>query len=228
MSAKSWENRVIANILDKSQSKDFETALGEWFFNGKIFDRKKAAFSCELCGHNHVRYHYIITNKATSQELMVGSSCILKYNTITIYDNNNSPIKTERLRKIALEDALDLAKLEQLKEPLRQLWRLASQELKETIANQVNKYLIDGHTTPKVCLMWFSMMKKLDIQYDEKLFKINLRKSRYLDQIIDFKEYQFKLIAPALSTQQLQKVNEIRQQFNQTPTNNTTDNSISL
>lgn len=210
---KKWENRVVSNILEQSKSTDFENAIKEWFFNGKIYDRKKPSFSCELCGHSHVRYHYIIENKATKKQLMAGSSCILKYNTITILDSNNNPITSARLRKNALEDALDKTKLEQVRQSLRELWRLSSDTLKPTIAGTAQQYIEDGYTTPKVCLMWFTFMTRLKISYEPQLFKINLRKSKYLDQAVDFKKFQLDLITPALSTQQLKKINDIRTQF---------------
>ena len=205
-----WRDRIITNILKSSSTKNFELAIAEWGFKGRILDRKTPVFICELCGHPHVRYHHVITNKITNKRLMVGSSCILKYNTITIYDKNNNKITNDRLRKNALDDALTIAKFEMTLVSLRELWKLTTEKLKPVVENQVKQYVMNKYITPKVCLMWFELMNNLDVSYEPHLFKINLRKAKYLDQAVDFKQNQVNTIAPALTSAQNKRLLEVR------------------
>ena len=200
-----WKKKISKSILLGSDSGNLKDALSEWFFTGKVFDRETPVHSCELCGHNHVRYQYIIANSRNRNKLNVGSSCILRYKEIVVYNSRKELVKGDSERKSILMGALDGIRKEAALSSLRAIWKAESPSCRSIIESQVKKYKENGSASPKVCLMWFVIMNKHKVEYAGEDFRVNLRKKRFMDQILDFNRNEFDLISPALSSAQLKK-----------------------
>ena len=97
-----WLLNATKNLLPLSNASDFVNAKKEWVYVGLI-DNEEADFDCQLCGHKEIRYEYTIKNKINQNEMIVGSSCILKFITHLaktqdlFYDIQNNIIDKTRL-----------------------------------------------------------------------------------------------------------------------------------
>jgi len=97
-----WIQNATKNLLPLSNSSDFANAKKEWEYVGLI-DNEEADFDCQLCGHKEIRYEYTIENRINQNEMIVGSSCILKFITHLaetqdfFYDTQNNIIDKTRL-----------------------------------------------------------------------------------------------------------------------------------
>lgn len=79
MSDNIWLQNAKDNLLPLSLNKfDFFEAKKEWMYAG-LFDNDNANFHCQLCGHPEIRYEYTIRNRFNNNEMIVGSSCIIKF-----------------------------------------------------------------------------------------------------------------------------------------------------
>ena len=86
-----YPQRVADNIFPLSIAGTLPEAFTEWYFTEWYFtehtiDHEIAEEDCELCNHQELRYHFEIKNQHTSHTLMVGSSCILKFQ-LQVFDN---------------------------------------------------------------------------------------------------------------------------------------------
>lgn len=68
--------RLIDVVINKSQSKDWDIAVKEWYCKSNF----KNNGVCE-CGHSIIE-NYIIKNKVNDNELIVGSTCVKKFNNL--------------------------------------------------------------------------------------------------------------------------------------------------
>jgi len=97
-----WLLNATKKLLPLSNASDFVNAKKEWVYVGLI-DNEEADFDCQLCGHKEIRYEYTIKNKINQNEMIVGSSCILKFITHLaktqdlFYDTQNNIIDKTRL-----------------------------------------------------------------------------------------------------------------------------------
>ena len=110
MKGTKWRNKAQENLLLKSiEQADHLRAAKEWEFSGKVIDHEVVDMRCELCAGENLRYHFEIKNKVNNNELMVGSTCITKFD-ITVWDNQGNEIlgrnkKTTFLNKEILNRA---------------------------------------------------------------------------------------------------------------------------
>ena len=88
-----WRNKAIQNLLEHSkEKKDHAVAAKEWEFTGKVMDHLVPGKVCQLCESENLRYHFVISNKLKEDAtLLVGSSCIKKFD-ITVLDENGAEI----------------------------------------------------------------------------------------------------------------------------------------
>ncbi|WP_146147050.1 hypothetical protein [Photobacterium kishitanii] len=195
-----WKDRAVKSILNNSsESKSFSDALDEWAFTGLVIDNKKSTCTCELCQHEHVRYHYIISNKITLQRLKVGSSCIIKYPSIKVYDAGSKNIENnQRKRQQVLDDALKVAKINLSLNPLRKLWKVDT-EFRGFIESQADRIKEKKGFSPKVYLIMLSKFKRMKIDFDPDHYSINLRKKSFVEQLDNLKPWQAKQLLEALS-----------------------------
>lgn len=69
---------LIKDVLDSSESKNWETAVTEWEISD-VEEDKYLEESC-ICGKEHLRYLFTIENQLNGNTLYpVGSSCIKKF-----------------------------------------------------------------------------------------------------------------------------------------------------
>ena len=86
-----WE--VLSKTVGKKLS--YENLKELFYSTGIEFDRKDEDEHCQLCGQN-IRFHFEIKNKINDKKLLVGSSCILKFNFDDIDEEFIERVKKER------------------------------------------------------------------------------------------------------------------------------------
>lgn len=196
-----WLQKSIANLLPLSVAQDFNQALGEWFFTGEVIDYFEEDILCELCEHPDLAHHYEIKNKLTEKLLLVGSSCILRFQEIEIYDLYGVPITKEDSRKAALELALTKARKDAALEDLRGLWvkDLANRKRIQQLGQAFKR---GDSFSPDDAAFLYKRMVELGISYLPTRYKINLRGYYEQAQLAKLPDEEFKLLYPSLSASQ--------------------------
>jgi len=157
----SYPKRVAENILPLSISGELSEAFKEWSFTEITEDHEDVIENCQLCNQEQLRYHFEIKNEYTNERLMVGSSCILKFN-VAVYE------KDIRLNEKDSKNKLDqFLKKMRLESCIKALEKLAISEN--------NKIL-------KSALIYYSenRLQKNNIDHSPSFFKIS---SLFLESI---------------------------------------------
>lgn len=147
----------------------------EWFFTGEIYDHPAKDISCELCDHERLRYEHVIKNEKTQQTKSVGSSCILKFAGIRIFDSQNQLVITKDERIRALREAFERFKFDLSLNPLRDLYKIMSDLDRQKIEIIVNFAKQKNGIMPNDLVWLFSSMKQKGIEYNPGLYKIYSR-----------------------------------------------------
>lgn len=201
-----WLKAAKENLIPCSESKEFNSALSEWFFTGFVIGYGDEV-ECELCGCMLLKAHFEIENKKNKNTLLVGSSCIQRFGEISIFDDAGILVTGKNERKASLEKAYKNKIRETMLEPLRTLWRNRKLDRRFIEANA--KQLKEGEgISPNALAMLFKLMREQRIEYKPNLYKVSLRSN--LDQIeLDSMPTPDKcLILQALSKQQIKRLNQ--------------------
>ena len=199
-----WLENSMKNLIHVSEAGSFSEALAEWSFTGGVVDHEEPIEVCELCEHEELRYHYEIHNSMTENRLWVGSSCILKFQDINVYDDDGNRLVDDEKRKKQLEKALKEKLIDLMLDSLRELWRKDKSYRKYT-ENSVKFFKEKGGFLPEVLTILFLRMKQSQIQYNPENFPIYLRSDWAKEQLKMLDMELLNLIKPSFSAQQLDR-----------------------
>ena len=191
-----YPQRVAGNILPLSIAGTLPEAFSEWFFTEYTIDHESAEEDCELCNHEELRYHFEIKNRHTEHSLMVGSSCILKFQ-LQVFDNG-----------VLLDESGTERKLEALKNKMRlescinALIKAAAKESNEILKNALAFYRKNKYLTPKFAFVVLWRLQVNNIDHSPSFFKISLNKDKYKRDLATMETSRVHLIWPALSSSQ--------------------------
>ena len=206
-----WLENSVKNLLPLSQATDFKEALTEWFFTGEVddYEWEDAEVTCQLCEHPDLVHHFHIKNARTDNSLLVGSSCILKFQQIEIRDEFGRAIVDSSLRKKALDFALRKQIIESSLVPVRKLWKLdrSRRNRIKFLAAEIKR---DQGLTPRQLLDLISYFEAHAIAYSAKQYKLSLRSDEASRHVSHMSTQDFQRIAPALSSSQKEKVRKLR------------------
>jgi len=155
----SYPQRVSNNILPLSLSGKLPEAFEEWFFTENTEDHEDIIENCQLCNQEQLRYHFEIKNKYTKETLMVGSSCILKFN-VAVYENDI--LLDERNTKKKLDKLLNKMRLDSC---IKSLTVLAERENNDILKNALDYYSSNKFLTPKFAAVVFWKLNENNIDY---------------------------------------------------------------
>ncbi|MDF2446945.1 MAG: hypothetical protein K0S46_2181 [Moraxellaceae bacterium] len=203
-----WLETSKRNLIPLSIAGSFEDALSEWIFTGNVLSYEDdEEVQCQLCEHLDLAYHFEINNKLNNKTLLVGSSCILRFDRILVSDKNGNALYAYEQRKSRLDEARKDQIREQTLEPLRLLWRHVKQD--ENLAAHIerNAKLLkkEGSLPPADLLSVFKEMKMRGINYQAHLYKVNLRVYYEVLKLEKMSPDDLRLIKGAFSTQQLKR-----------------------
>ncbi len=201
----------MKNLLPLSMATEFSDALREWYFTGDVddYEVEDVDIRCELCEHPDLAHHFHIRNTLTSRSLLVGSSCILKFQEIEVRDKHGKVINDPALRRAALDAALRARVVETSLQPLRALWK-ASRDQRNVIEFFAQEIKRDDGLSPEQLSDLLKTLERHKIPYAAKLYKISLRRNEAKSYLMSMSERDFERIAPAFTKSQLERARDLR------------------
>lgn len=210
-----WLETSKLNLLKLSQSKDFKKALTEWQFTGTvIYYENEDDIRCELCEHSDLSNHFEIENRLNQNKLLVGSSCILKFNEINIIDIEGKNVIDPEQREFYLNESLQKKLVEIMLEPLRMLWRKDRTYIEIYATDLKNG---DG-ISPNELWSLFKKMDAFNIHYNPKLYKISLRSQENKEELLAMSKQNLDKIKASLSLSQLKKFSSLFSKLSESET----------
>ena len=203
-----WLEKSTKNLLAHSRSDNFFDAQREWSFTGDVIDYEYPSEICELCEHEELRYHFEIKNEHNYKSLWVGSSCILRFEEIYIYDEDGNAITGDEERKKQLEKVRREKQVNLMLEPLRILWKNYKNYRNDTVRN-VNFFKRKGGFLPESLAEIFSILNRLKIDYKPEMFPIYLRSDYSKEQLENMPASKIELIKKSLSPMQYVKYSKL-------------------
>ncbi len=192
----SYPQRVADNILPLSISGELSEAFKEWSFTEITEDHEDIIENCKLCNQEQLRYHFEIKNKYTHKTLMVGSSCILKFN-VAVYEKNI--LLNEKDSKKKLDQFLKKMRLESC---IKALEKLAIRKNNKILKSALIYYSKNKYLTPKFAFVVFWRLQKNNIDYSPSFFKISLKKNQFKEDLEEMKTSRVHYFWKALSSSQ--------------------------
>ncbi|MDP2714439.1 hypothetical protein [Rheinheimera sp.] len=199
-----WMENSIKNLIPLSAANDFKEALKEWEFTGEVIDHQIADETCELCEHEELRYHFEIINYLKLNHLWVGSSCILRFQEIVVYDESGMQLTDARTRKRELDRALKDKQVDIALQPLRILWKI-DREYRKYIEMSVSHFKSKGAFTPQNLVVLCEKMHKNDIKYQPSMFPVYLRTRECKAYLRTLKDDQLNYVLQCMSSQQRER-----------------------
>jgi hypothetical protein len=204
-----WWDRVAENILPYSEAEDVEEAIKEWYYTGEMYDLEEAYETCQLCGHEGIRYQFEIENESTHYTLLIGSECITKFS-IPAMGEDGELLGREATRKKVHQDRTKLIVDAKRRRLINALVTLASKD-SEIDINDFIKYVGNrSKFTPKQASLLVWRLGKHGIPFRKSDFKIGLRQLNEKHQLRTMELWKLKQIWPCLSPSQKQWCEEHR------------------
>lgn len=195
-----WDKKAQENLLPlSSKETNLELALQEWFYTGIGFDHVTPSETCQLCENIGLRYHFEIKNKHTKNILLVGSSCILRFD-IAVYDEDGELLRGKDKEK-KLNAKIREFKTQSALEALRQLWKIDKKN-RELIEVYVRSFKGNKGFSPDQLLFLFNRLQANNIEYEPTCYKVTLRSKRDRDELLRMSDDDVKLIWKSLSASQ--------------------------
>jgi len=173
--------------------------LQEWFYTGTGFDHITPSETCQLCEKTGLRYHFEIKNKHTENILLVGSSCILRFD-IAVYDEDGELLRGKEKEK-KLSAKIREFKTQSALEALRQLWKIDKKN-RQLIESYVQSFRVNKGFSPDQLSFLFKQLQANDIEYEPTCYRATLRSKRDRDNLLEMSEDDVKLIWKSLSASQ--------------------------
>ncbi|MHA2718298.1 hypothetical protein ACXZ7B_27015 [Vibrio owensii] len=202
-----WLEKSIENLVPLSLAEIFSDACKEWVFSGEVIDYGEVNQQCELCEHDELRYHFLIENGVNSNQLWVGSSCILRFEEIVVLDENQRELLDHKERKKALDKALRTKQIDASLEPLRKLWKVAINS-RNVVHHKALEIKEGKSLSPDSLKELFDLMNKYEIQFKACDYSVNLRSEYNQFQLSYMQKDMQKVIWQCMSKQQKNKFRE--------------------
>ena len=173
----SFPHRVAENILPRSKAQNLPAAFREWHFTGYTCDHGEAEEICQMCEKEQLRYHFEIKNRLTDHALMVGSTCILRFD-VPVFDGDRELTKKEATKH--LNDHMRRMRFESC---MRALEALAKAEGNPILPNALRWFRQHGSLTPNFAFVVFWRLQQNKIDHDPTFFTVSLRRHQHQDDL---------------------------------------------
>jgi len=203
---------VISKLLNpcKKVSNQKGIKYSDWCFTGKITDNPKKDKICELCDKEGLRWEFEIKNDNNSETLIVGSSCIIKFSEIIVYDEHKNKIIDKNQRKAHLDNERKVYIRELSLKPLRILYITGKKHYRHRIKQSVDFLKEKNGFRSDHLLFLFKKMESLNIVYEPSFYPVYLgdEESRtQLEKIILFDKNALVLLFNSLTSAQRKRYN---------------------
>ncbi|MGL4448710.1 MAG: hypothetical protein ACRCUZ_13505 [Shewanella sp.] len=194
--AGAYPKNVRDSIIPLSVSNCLPAAFDEWAFLGNVRDFGRRAAICQLCGQESLRYRFEIENSITRAKLWVGSSCILKFG-VPIFEGARKLSEIEARKKLA-----SLTQNMQQDSCISALETIASKEESKILSSALDYYRRNGCLTPKFAFVVLWRLNKANIDYIPSFFKVELKRLKHREDLMEMEPGRVSVIWPALSASQ--------------------------
>lgn len=193
-----YPKRVWDNILPLSVGESLPEAFEEWSFTEIVRDHEQPTETCELCDQESLRYQFEICNTLTKHTLWVGSQCILRFG-LSVFEAGRRLSPTDAKKKLER-----LTQQMRLNSCIGALEKLAVTENNSMLSNALKYYRANKYLSPKFAFVVLWRLKANKIDHNPSFFKINLKRSKYQEDLRHMKPGNVDMIWPALSSSQRQ------------------------
>ncbi|MCB2181259.1 MAG: hypothetical protein KQH63_04500 [Desulfobulbaceae bacterium] len=201
-------------LKHSNESQDYKKAANEWEFSGSVTDHIVSNQICQLCEGENLRYHFEVINRVKKHNsLMVGSSCIKKFD-ITVYDESGEEIFGKQ-RDYFLKKKIDEKKQEVMLDQVRSLWKKASSYDQSLIEYYVKCYQRENAFYPEDLANLFGLMKNFDIEFAPTLYKVLLKGKSNLRSLLNMSKNDQDRVLPCLTAAQKKRFSEKKKIFEQ-------------
>ena len=210
MKGTKWRNKAQKNLLLKSIEKsDHLLAAEEWEFTGNVIDHEVTDRTCELCEGENLRYHFEIKNKDNNNELMVGSTCITKFD-ITIWDDQGNEILGSSKKNTFLNKEIQKKKREFVLNALRGIWRKSKGGVRYEVESLGKIYKEGKALSPDHAIRLIKILQRNDVLIPSSSVKVGLRDHYAIYQALSLvKEDQLLLLSFLTSPQKKRLIEAI-------------------
>jgi hypothetical protein len=203
-----WIERVKESIAPLSfEADDVRKMLKEWYYTGNCNDLGGPCETCKLCGHPDIRYQFEIRNRDTSQELLIGSECITRFD-ISAVDESGELLDTDATTAKVQKDRRKLITDAQRRRVINTLVQLAAAESEAgsefAINNFIGYYQDRDAFTPKQLSFLVWRLGFHNIEYRKTDFKMIIRRKREKDQLKELERWKVQKMWPCMSDTQQQ------------------------
>lgn len=195
-----YTDYVRSTILPLSVAQTLPAAFREWHFTGFTDDHEEPIETCELCGQENLRYHFEIANEQTSNRMLVGSHCILRFQ-VAIYDGGRELSPVEAKRRLA--ELTDRMHHETCLKAMRRLREISPHEI---LNSCIEYYERNDALSPKLANALFWQLGSHNVQYQPGLFKIQLRRHKHVADFAALNAHAKRRVWPALTSAQRKRM----------------------
>lgn len=198
-----YPQRVAENILPLSVASSLPEAFKEWYFTENTIDHGMAEEICGLCDKEELRYHFEIENEYTKNCLMVGSSCILKFN-VSVYEDGELLDKTKARKKLA-----KLVEKMHQEACFKALEGVVEKENNDILKSALDYYRKNKYFTPKFAVVVLWRLTENQIDHNPSYFKVRMNRARWKNDIRDMTPLKIQTLWRALTSAQKNTVLEL-------------------
>lgn len=214
-----WLENSKRNIFSRSKNTaDFTAACLEWKVTDRVIDNYEGLnidedppeVSCDLCEHEQIRWQFEIINENNKNTMMVGSSCIERFN-IRYIKNGRVLSSEERKSTLArqIQDIIATKKFEQGLNALRLLYKVNERD-REKITDFGKYFKWKKKLKPWMAVFASLWMEECGIMFDHSWYSIHLRDSDSQDYIKNFNEESYARLIPFLTKEQFSRCEKLR------------------
>lgn len=198
-----WLERVKKNIFPLSrEQQNIKVALAEWQYQGEMFDLEEAYETCQLCGHENIRYQFEIANKATGNTLLIGSECITKFGGVRVLDEHGNALPILQAKKKVSRDKRKIIADTQTRSVFNSLIELGRLDTDFNIASFEKDYKERGAFTPKQLFLIIWRLEKFRIPHNKTYFRATIKRPVYKHDLLNMDIGHIQKIWPCLSASQ--------------------------
>lgn len=202
-----WPQSVAINLLPLSVANSLPAAFREWTFQDKVRDLLEEYGDyghCEMCDHQHVRWHFLISNSSTNGHLWTGSTCITRFG-VVVHDGSgqqlDAPEDKDRFLQKKVRSLIQRQRYEKAEAALQ---LLISRDPDKR--GMLTRFRDRGAFTPMEALLLLGRCQKYGGDLHPSTLKIRLRRDREKDQVKTLNFQGLEKLLPAFSPPQIKRV----------------------
>jgi hypothetical protein len=213
---KKWLEIATENLLSSSvEQSDFDNAKKEWVITEHVIDNYMGNSGflpfCELCHHEKLRWQFEIQNKNNNKKLLVGSTCITKFD-IPVSANNTS-LFHGKIRDGLLLYRIKVIKEEYIRKHIADLFRNIRNEEEIHQIQRIEEYWnVNNCFTPIMATLFITLCEKNQIDIHEVELSISLKRLDERIEVLRLSKTSFSKLLPFLNDNQIKRCKEIRKE----------------